>query len=204
MFNMIVVPELKDAPCTFEWSITSAAEKVLSQELMFHPKILILDLDGCARITASRNILLPNEFDIDVAIANGCKSSAWDAWNSLAHTDEPNEPVLDIVRTLSKSGYFIVVLTASNGTPHTMQTVVNQMRAWGIKMGVGIMRDKTAQMEAKDFKEQFIECILNTCGGDYRKIVALDDMAENCNMFRDKGITALQTEDWSRPGSSTI
>lgn len=156
--------------------------------------IALVDVDGCIRNGYHRLNLLPSQEEITAA--GDTPNIAFNSFNEACHLDTPILPVISLVNILSDSDYYIIILTSCTHSEHTLSVLIEQLDEWGIPNDVIVMRGKDNHRWPVEFKRQFIydSGIDTLTSSKY----ALDDCNGNCNMFRENGFTALQTDDYTR------
>lgn len=156
--------------------------------------LLICDVDSTLRNGSHRLHLLPSQEEI--AAAGDTPNIAFTLFNEMCHLDEPMLDVINVANIFNNQGYFTIILTSCTHSDHTLDTLLIQLNNWEVGYDTVVMRGKDNHRWPVDFKKQFIydSGLDKFEGAKY----ALDDCPNNCDMFRENGLTALQVENWSR------
>lgn len=156
--------------------------------------ILICDVDLTLRDCSHRLHLLPSQEEI--AAAGDTPNIAFTLFNEAGSGDEPIQPVIDLVKMYHTQGYYVVILTSCTCSQNTLNTLLNQLEVWNVPYHAAVMRGKDNHRWPVEYKEQFLHDsgIVEYNGN----VTALDDCIDNCNLFREYNILALQIEDYTR------
>jgi hypothetical protein len=156
--------------------------------------ILLLDVDGTIRNGKHRLSLLPTPEEVEAA---GDKPNiAFTKFNEMCHLDTPMYAVINVANMFKSQGYYTIILTSCTHSTHTLDTLLRQLGRWNVQYDAAVMRGECNQLHPVEFKEQFLYAsgIVEYNGN----VIALDDCTNNCNLFREYDILALQVEDYSR------
>jgi len=156
--------------------------------------ILICDVDGCIRNGKHRLSLLPALGEVEAA--GDTPNIAFHKFNEMCHLDEPMFDVINVANMFKAHGYFTIILTSCTHSQHTLDTLLEQLLEWGVTHDVVVMRGEDNHLHPVEFKKMFLHDsgIVEYNGN----VTALDDCINNCNLFREYNILALQIEDYTR------
>lgn len=176
------------------WSMDSLKLKITSSWIDNYKGILICDVDGCLRNGSHRLHLLPSQEEI--AAAGDKPNIAFTRFNESCDKDTPIQPVIDLVKMYHTQGYYVIILTSCTCSQNTLNTLINQLEVWNVPYHAAVMRGKDNHRWPVEYKEMFLHDagVVNYSGN----VVALDDCINNCNLFREYDILALQVEDYTR------
>lgn len=150
-------------------------------------KAVIIDLDGT---------LVDNHARVDNIVKEHGLPARWDSvFKDTDKLDMPAPWCMEIVKSMSKSGYKIIFLTGRSATDTTKPAT----QRW-INNYVPLDVDYELIMRLKnDYRGNAIVKmeIMNTkILPFYDVLFAIDDMKVNVDMFRNMGITALHCSDF--------
>ena len=177
------------------WTMDSLKLLLTSSWMDNYKGILICDVDGTLRNGSHRLHLLPSQEEI--AAAGDTPNIAFTRFNEGCSGDEPIKPVIDLVKMYHTQGYYVIILTSCTCSQNTLNTLLNQLEVWDVPYHAAVMRGKDNHRWPVEYKEQFLYdsgIVTSTV----ESVVALDDCMDNCNMFREYDILALQVESHSR------
>jgi len=150
-------------------------------------KDIIVDMDGTIADIKARVIR---------AEANPPQGKRMD-WNVfldpivMAHSDQPNEHVVHLVRMLQETGHRIIVTSARNERHREITTL--QLETWGIKYERLYLRKDDDFRQDGIVKAELYEQILSD---GYMPRIAIDDRNQVVEVWREKlGIHCWQVEE---------
>lgn len=144
---------------------------------------IIVDLDGT---------LISNEHRPPTLYAKPTGGTDWDKWLADSVGDQPAQWCVDLVMAMSNT-HRIVFLTGrreSNARDVTRQWLATHMPH--LTDYDLIMRGESDFREAPEVKR---DALLTKILPHFDVAFAIDDLADNCSVFRALGITALQCAD---------
>lgn len=166
-------------------------EKDLHNLVNTETKTLLVDVDDTLRSTRMRKHLLPNHAKIEM-----CKDKpnrAFEAFNGAAYNDPPIQPVIDMVKQLSLTGdYNVVLLTSCTYTEENLGILQHQLQHWKLPYDLLVMRGEENHLQPAVMKAQFIKDSGLDLIHNAVNTVAIDDNIANCQVFRNAGITTFQ------------
>jgi HAD superfamily, subfamily IIIB (Acid phosphatase) len=148
------------------------------------PKAIIVDLDGTLCNAGHRLEHIQK------------KPKDWDAFFSRASLDSPNEWCLDLIKAFwNKGDYHIVFLTGRSESwrEQTLHWLRLHIPGQIFRLCDLIMRPANDQRHDHIVKAEIYEKLIYP---KYRVQFAIDDRTRICKMWREKGIVALQCDDW--------
>jgi len=167
--------------------IFSTTENTSSSKTMEVFKDIIVDMDGTIADIKARVIR---------AEANPPQGKRMD-WNVfldpivMAHSDQPNEHVVHLVRMLQETGHRIIVTSARNERHREITTL--QLETWGIKYERLYLRKDDDFRQDGIVKAELYEQILSD---GYMPRIAIDDRNQVVEVWREKlGIHCWQVEE---------
>ncbi len=147
-------------------------------------KSIIIDLDGT--LVANQN--RPPSMYIEPT-----GGTDWDAWNADAVADPPAKWCVDMVEAMYEKGYKILFVTGRREIHR--QTAVN----WLTHHLPDITDYELFMRRENDFREASVtklDLLTTKILPRYDVVFAVDDLKENCEMFRSLGIIALHCADY--------
>lgn len=144
-------------------------------------KAVVIDLDGTlCNVVHRLKHLDPTHPEYD-----------YEAWNDALVNDEPNDWCLFLLRMLFKKGFAVILLT---GRPERVRQITKD---WLIRHSIQydklLMKpDEYDHMPSEDFKDIAYEKFIKP---NYDVLFCLDDTAKVSQMWRSKGLVALQCAD---------